>query len=246
MQTRGFGTELVEDEMPLLFPGVQTERLDLDSTRSRRAYERILGNFESGKTQILVGTQMLSKGLDFEKVGLVGILNADQMLNFPDFRAFERSFQLMAQVSGRAGRKKDRGMVIIQTSHPEHPVLQFVINNDLAGFYREQTEERQAFHYPPFARMIRIQIKAVKRENAFEAARLLGTALRDIFGKRVLGPHPPVVSRVKNRYIEQLILKIERKASFERAKRLLSECMETLHRDGRLKNVRINIDVDPL
>ncbi len=244
--TRGFGTELIEDEMSLLFPGVKIERLDLDSARSRKAYERILGNFESGETDILVGTQMLSKGLDFERVGLVGILNADQMLNFPDFRAFERSFQLMSQVSGRAGRKKDRGLVIIQSTHPEHPVLNYVIRNDLKGFYQEQSYERQTYHYPPYARMIRLQMKAAKREQCAEAAALIASELRKIFGKRVLGPHPPIVARVKNRYIEQILLKVERKASFARARRLLAQCLESLHNHQSLKNVRINIDVDPL
>lgn len=244
--TRGFGTELIEDEMSLLFPGVRIERLDLDSARSRKAYERILGNFESGETDILVGTQMLSKGLDFERVGLVGILNADQMLNFPDFRAFERSFQLMAQVSGRAGRKKDRGLVIIQSTHPEHPVLSYVIRNDLKGFYHEQSEERQTFLYPPYSRMIRLQMKAAKKETCAEASALVASELRKIFGKRVLGPHPPLVARVKNRYIEQILLKVERKASFARARKLLKECLDTLHKHQSLKNVRINIDVDPL
>ncbi len=245
MLTRGYGTELVEDEMELIFPGVKIGRLDLDSSRSRRSYEKILDDFGSGKLSILVGTQMLSKGLDFERVSLVGIINADQMLNFPDFRAFERSFQLMAQVSGRAGRKDQQGKVIVQTSDPDHPIIRYVVNNDYAGLYRDQVDERQAFAYPPFVRLIKFIIKSKDPDEARLAARVLTDSLRKIFGKRVLGPQAPLVGRVKLYYLQQIILKVEKKASFERAKDLVNEMMKELQADGQFKKVRINIDVDP-
>lgn len=243
--TRGFGTELVEDEMELIFPGVKIARLDLDSTRSKNSYDRILKSFGEGSTDILVGTQMLSKGLDFDNVALVGILNADQMLNFPDFRALERSFQLMSQVSGRAGRKNKRGMVIIQTTDISHPVIQHVLNNDFVSFFKEQNAERQEFNYPPYVRMIKIQIKSKEFNDGKIAASELSIELRKIFGKRVLGPHTPLVSRVKNWYLHQIILKIEKKASFKKAKLLLTEKLDALESDNKIKKVRINIDVDP-
>ena len=243
--TRGFGTELVEDEIALIFPGVRVSRLDLDSSRSRRGYEKILEDFADAKLDILVGTQMLSKGLDFEKVATVGILNADQMLNFPDFRAFERSFQLMAQVSGRAGRKNQRGKVIIQTSDPSHPVIRFIINNDFAGLYRDQVYERQAFGYPPFVRMIKFVLRGRDASGVNQAAEELAQKLRKVFGKRVLGPQAPLVSRVKNQFLQQIVLKIEKKASFNRARMLIKEVITETENEEVFKKVRINIDVDP-
>ena len=244
--TRGFGTELVEDELELILPGTKIARLDLDSTRSKKSYERILSSFANGSTDILVGTQMLSKGLDFENVALVGILNADQMLNFPDFRAFERSFQLMSQVSGRAGRKKDRGKVIIQTSDPSHPVINHVLKNDFQAFYKDQVFERQEFKYPPYVRIIKVLIKSKDVNEGRMASEKLSQKLREIFGKRILGPQAPVVSRVKTWYLHQIMIKIEKKASFRRARMLLKQTIEESEKSGILKKVRINIDVDPL
>jgi primosomal protein N' (replication factor Y) len=244
--TRGFGTELVEDELELILPGTRIARLDLDSTRTKRSYERILSSFAMGSTDILVGTQMLSKGLDFENVALVGILNADQMLNFPDFRAFERSFQLMSQVSGRAGRKKERGKVIIQTSDPSHPIINNVLKNDFLNFYKDQVFERQEFKYPPYVRIIKLVIKSKDINEGRKAAEEFGKKLREIFGKRILGPQAPVVSRVKTWYLHQILIKVERKASFQRARTLLKELIAESEKSGILKKVRINIDVDPL
>ncbi len=246
MVTRGFGTELVEDEISLHIPGVRVARLDLDTSRSRKAYENILEGFAAGRYNILAGTQMLSKGLDFENVALVGILNADQMLNFPDFRAFERSFQLMSQVSGRAGRKKERGKVIIQTSDPTHPVIRYVIKNDFEGLYRDQIMERQAFAYPPFVRLIKLVIKGREKESADKAANELAIKLRKIFGRRVLGPQPPVIGRIKNLYLNQIILKVEKKSSFSRARKLLQEAVDECYQIDIFKKVRISIDVDPM
>jgi len=245
MVTRGFGTELIEDEVSLLFPGVRIARLDLDTSRSRKKYEKILDDFGKGRIDILTGTQMLSKGLDFENVSLVGVLNADQLLNFPDFRAHERSFQLMAQVSGRAGRKDERGKVIIQTSDPSHPVIKMVQENDFTGLYQMQFEERQLFKYPPLVRMIRLVIRSKERVDAEKASEILAQEMRKIFGKRVLGPHAPLVGRIKNYYLFHIILKIEKKASFKRAKDLLKQIIEEAEEAKKIKNTRINIDVDP-
>ncbi|MCF8378625.1 MAG: primosomal protein N' [Bacteroidales bacterium] len=243
--SKGFGTELVEDEIELMLPGVKVARLDLDSTRSKNSFDRILKSFGEGSTDILVGTQMLSKGLDFDNVALVGILNADQMLNFPDFRALERSFQLMSQVSGRAGRKNKRGTVIIQTTDPSHPVIQQILANDFLSFYKDQNAERQEFHYPPYVRMIKILIKSKDFSEGKNASADLAHELRKVFGKRVLGPHSPLVSRVKNWYLHQIILKIEKKASFQRAKLLLNDKIGMLETTDKFRKVRINIDVDP-
>ncbi len=240
LTTRGFGTELVEDEIALHVPGARVARLDLDTSRSRKSYEKILGGFASGKFDILVGTQMLSKGLDFGNVALVGILNADQMLNYPDFRAFERSYQLMAQVSGRAGRKNERGKVIIQTSDPVHPVIRYVINNDYEGLYRDQIAERQTFAYPPFVRMIRLVIRAKEKEDADNAAGELAQKLRSVFGRRVLGPQPPLVGRVKNQYLNQILLKVEKKSSFARARGLLQEAIDECSQGEQLQKSKID------
>ncbi len=244
--TRGFGTELVEDEIALRMPGVTVARLDLDTSRSRKAYEKILADFAAGRYQILAGTQMLSKGLDFENVELVGILNADQMLNYPDFRAFERSYQLMAQVSGRAGRKNRQGKVIIQTSDPSHPVIRYVLDNDYEGMYRDQIMERQAFAYPPFVRLVKITLRSREKRIADAVANDLAGRLKEIFGRRVLGPQPPLVGRIKNQFLNQIILKIEKKASFARARKLLQEVIDDGQRNRQFKKVRINIDVDPM
>jgi primosomal protein N' (replication factor Y) len=243
--TKGFGTELVEDDIELIFPGVGVGRLDLDSSRSRRSYEKILADFAEGKTRILVGTQMLSKGLDFDKVSLVGILNADQMLNYPDFRAYERSFQLMAQVSGRSGRKDTRGKVVIQASDPGHPILRQVRENDFEGMYREQLVERQAFSYPPFVRLVKFDVKGKESRDVDIAAGYLAARLREAFGKRVLGPQAPPVARIKNYYIRQILLKIEKNASFSKARTIIRQVLDEASGDPVFKKVRISPDVDP-
>lgn len=242
---RGFGTELVEDELALLLPGAKVARLDLDTTRSRRSYEKILNSFAAGETDILVGTQMLSKGLDFDRVALVGVLNADQMLNYPDFRAFERSFQLMSQVSGRAGRKKERGTVIVQASDPSHPIIKYVIDNNFKAFVKDQIEERQVFKYPPFVKMVRIVIKSRDFREGEKAAAILGDDLRKSFGSRVLGPQVPVVGRIKNLYLQHILLKIEREASFKKARHLLRKNLDDVSKLEEFKRVRVNVDVDP-
>ncbi len=242
--TRGFGTELIEDEMELFFPGVKTARLDLDTSRSIKSYEKILHDFAAGNTNILVGTQMLSKGLDFDGVGLVGILNADQMLNFPDFRAYERSFQLMMQVSGRAGRRDERGKVVIQTSNPGNPIIRYVRDNNFAGFFSDQYSERQIFNYPPFVKMIRITLKHKKPGELNNASLILSEKMRTAFGKRVLGPQDPVIGRIQSYYLKNILLKIEKKSSFDKARKLLRVIINEL-RTGQDSLLKIITDVDP-
>jgi len=245
ISNRGFGTELVEDEIALIFPGIRVARLDLDISRTRNSYETILESFGNGEVDILVGTQMLSKGLDFENVALVGILDADQMLNFPDFRAFERSYQLMAQVSGRAGRKDKQGKVIIQTTDPGLALINYVRTNDYEAMFREQIAERQAFNYPPFVRMIRITLKHKEFPALQKAANALAEDMRIVFGKRVLGPQQPMVGRISNYYLLSILLKIEKKSSFEKARKLLGDIIREATNSDVMNGVRILPDVDP-
>jgi len=221
-------------------------RMDLDTTRSKHSYQRIISDFEDGNIDILIGTQMVSKGLDFDHVRLVGILNADNMLNYPDFRSHERSYQLMAQVSGRAGRKNKQGKVIIQTNNPTHPILQFVIKNNYDGFYKSQLQERMEFSYPPFCRLINLGIKHKNPETANNAAQYLADNLKRIFGKRILGPQSPVIGRMHNLYIKNILIKVERQSSFNKAKVLLKAEIEKLNTHDNFKMVQITIDIDPI
>ncbi len=243
---RGFGTEKIEDELAIFFPEARIGRLDLDKMRTRKAFEKLMDDFETGKIHILVGTQLVTKGLDFENVALVGILDADSMLNFPDFRAFERSFQLMTQVSGRAGRRDLRGKVIIQTTDPKHPVIQRVLKNDFHNFYAEQMAEREMFKYPPIVRFIRISLRHEIPSILDGGAQFLSKELREIFGNRILGPQYPPVNRTHGKYIKQIIMKIERESSFERAKDLTSELLEIFSLNPVYKQIRVTVDVDPL
>jgi primosomal protein N' (replication factor Y) (superfamily II helicase) len=242
--TRGFGTELVKDDIELLFPSAKIARLDLDSSRTIKSYEKILHDFAAGKTNILVGTQMLSKGLDFDSVGLVGILNADQMLNYPDFRAYERAFQLMMQVSGRAGRREERGKVVIQTSDPGNPVIKYVRDHDFKGFFKDQYSERQMFNYPPLVRMIRISLKHKRPTELRDASELLAREMRAVFGNRVLGPQEPIIAKIQSYYIRNILLKIEKKAPFGKARNLLRPIIEDL-KQNKGSSLKIHLDVDP-
>ncbi len=242
---KGFGTEKVEEELGILLPQAKIDRMDLDSTRSKNAFQRIFTDFETGKTDILTGTQMVTKGLDFDNVAVVGILSADNMLSFPDFRAHERSFQLMEQVSGRAGRKNKRGTVIIQTWKPDHPIIRQVIRHDYDGMYRDQLKERQRYHYPPFYRLIIIKLKHAEPEKLNKAADVLARDMRAFFGKRVYGPEYPMVARVKNLYIKQIMLKIPRNAALRYEKQKLKEILLDFQTLKAYKSVRIQTDVDP-
>lgn len=246
MTTRGFGTEKIEDEIKVLFPEAKTARMDFDSTRSKKAYHELIYNFENKNTDILIGTQMVSKGLDFDNVSVVGIMNADNMLNFPDFRAFERSFQLMAQVSGRAGRKNKRGKVIIQTTDIKHSVVKDVISNDYHNLFNMQLLDRQQFHYPPYFRLIQIGIKFKDSRVIDYTAKNTAQQLKTIFGSRVLGPEYPPVSRIKNWYIKNILIKIERTKSVYKAKRLIEKVVENIKEDSKSKYVQFVFNVDPM
>ena len=245
LQPKGFGTEKVEDELSIFFPNAVIERVDLDSTRSRTAYERIIGDFESGHINILIGTQMITKGLDFDRVSLVGILNADNMLNFPDFRAFERSYQLMSQVSGRAGRKGRKGLVIMQTAQPEHPVIKQIIQHDYLEHYASQIEERKNFHYPPYYRLINIALKHKDKELLNQASDFVAKGLRHNLGDNVLGPEPPLIGRVQGLFIMNILVKINREQPLARIKELINYYINGLKQRKELYALVASIDVDP-
>ena len=243
---RGFGTEKIEDHIRAVFPDAKVARMDLDTTRSRSAYERIISDFQSGRTHILIGTQMVSKGLDFDHVSVVGILNADTMLNYPDFRAHERAFQLMAQVAGRAGRRDKRGLVILQTKSPELPVIRQVVANDYRAMYDEQTGERTVFHYPPFCRLIYVYLKHRKEEVAAQAANILAAWLRTAFGERVLGPDKPPVGRVQLLFIKKIVIKLDLGMSGSKVRDYLLTAQQRLLADERFRSLTVYYDVDPM
>ncbi|HQF10782.1 MAG TPA: primosomal protein N' [Paludibacteraceae bacterium] len=244
--THGFGTEKIEDEIKKIFPEARISRMDLDTTRSRKSYETIITDFEEYKIDILIGTQMITKGLDFNKVSLVGILNADNILNFPDFRSHERAFQLLSQVSGRAGRKDKQGKVILQTYQPKHPIIQQVIANDYEGMFANQCEERKQFKYPPYTRLILLIVRHHDRQILQEASHQLTNSLRSVFGRRVQGPSDPLILKIQNFYIKHILLKIEIEASPEKTKKLIRDCINLSLSQPSFKSVHIQIDVDPL
>jgi primosomal protein N' (replication factor Y) len=241
----GFGTEKVEDELSLIFPGISIKRLDLDSTRSKHAYETILSDFENRKINVLIGTQMVSKGLDFDNVSLVGILDADMMLNRPDFRAFERSYHLMSQVAGRSGRKGKRGKVVIQTGDPEHWVIRKVIEHDYIGFYKSEIIERKNFFYPPFFKIIQFTLKHSDENLVDLAAAELAKNLRTVFNERVNGPEFPVVRRIQNLYLKTIQLRIERDISDKKIKERIKEFVDSFYSAPSFKSIRLIVDVDP-
>ncbi|MGN0220863.1 MAG: primosomal protein N' [Prevotella sp.] len=246
LQARGFGTEKIETEVAALFPDARVARMDLDTTRTRNAYERIINDFAQGNTNILIGTQMVSKGLDFANVAVVGILNADAMLNIPDFRAYETAFMMMAQVSGRAGRKGERGHVILQTMNPGLSVVQQVVRNDFHALYQDVLQERQSFHYPPFTHLIYIYLKHSKEPVVDTAAIEMGSRLRQVFQQRVLGPDKPGVSKVKTLHIRKIVLKIERVADHQTVRAHLHQIGKNMMQDRRYASLQIYFDVDPL
>ncbi|MBQ7942256.1 MAG: primosomal protein N' [Muribaculaceae bacterium] len=243
----GYGTERIEDEVETVFPGDKIARMDLDTTRNKNSYEKLIEDFSSRKMNILVGTQMVTKGLDFAGVSTVGILNADTMINFPDFRSDERAFDMMEQVSGRAGRKSKQGRVVIQTSDVSHPVIGFVKSHDYAGFYKYELGERQRFGYPPFTKIINIYLKHRDDSVLTEMSVRFSNMLREVFRHRVLGPEAPMVARVQNFYIRQIVLKMENEASMPKVKTILRKIYEDmLTVDSRMKSVILYYDVDPM
>lgn len=246
LQTRGYGTEKIEAEVHDIFPEARIARMDLDTTRSRQAYERIIGDFSSGRTNLLIGTQMISKGLDFDKVSVVGILNADSMLNYPDFRAYEHAFMMMSQVGGRAGRRGKRGLVILQTKSPDLPLIQQVVHNDYAAFYRLLIAERQQFKYPPFYRLIYVFLKHRDDRTVETASIEMVSRLRQWFGARALGPDKPSVSKVKSLSIRKLVLKFEPGINMSEVRKYLALAQQQMLQDKRYSSLQIYFDVDPL
>lgn len=246
LRGRGYGTEKVEDKVMELFPEARVARMDLDTTRTRNAYERLISDFSAHRTDILIGTQMVSKGLDFDKVSVVGILNADSMLNYPDFRAYEHAFTMMAQVAGRAGRKGKQGLVILQTKSPELPVIGQVVRNDMEGFYSDLLEERQLFRYPPFYHIINVYLRHKDESVVCAAADALGTLLRQWFGTRVLGPDKPSVARVKAMNIRKMVVKLENGLDRAKVRLYLNRGKDAVLQDSRYKSVTVYFDVDPL
>ncbi len=247
LRGRGYGTEKIEDYVKEIFPEARLARMDLDTTRTRSAYERIISDFSSGRTNLLIGTQMISKGLDFDNVSVVGILNADNMLNYPDFRAYEHSFMMMAQVSGRAGRKGKRGLVILQTKSPDTNVISQVVKNDYKSFFNNQLEERHAFHYPPYYRLIYIYLKHRNDRIAETSGIDMANRLRQMFGNRVLGPDRPAVAKVKTLNIRKIVLKLELQINIKKVRECLRFAESQMMKDSRYDStLQIYFDVDPL
>lgn len=243
---RGYGTEKIEDQIAEIFPEARIARMDLDTTRTRNAYERLIADFSSGKTNLLIGTQMISKGLDFDKVRVVGILNADSMLNYPDFRAYEHAFMMMSQVSGRAGRKGKRGLVFLQTKEPELPVISQVVNNDYAAFYHDLLEERRTFRYPPFFHLVNVYLKHKHDKVCQQASMELGQMLRSWFGDRILGPDKPAVARVKTMNIRKVVIKLENSIDKRKVREYLLYAQQRMLKDPRYGALQIYFDVDPI
>ncbi|MCX2575257.1 replication restart helicase PriA [Pedobacter sandarakinus] len=242
---KGFGTERIEEELKLLYPEVTVARLDMDSTRNKNSLQQILNDFQEKKTDILIGTQMVAKGLDFDNLNLIGVINADTLLGYPDFRAYERSYQLLAQVAGRAGRRADQGNVCIQTYDAENRIIKQVVDNDYKGMYQDEIAERERFLYPPFSRMIFLYVKHKDAQVLDHAAFNLANILKAKFGQRVLGPEQPLVSRVRNLYIKQIIIKADRHTAIQKVKDVLRQTLTEFNATKEFKGVFTQVDVDP-
>ena len=242
----GYGTERIEDEVTNLFPDNKILRMDLDTTRNKDNYENIIDDFSNHKADILVGTQMVTKGLDFGGVSLVAVLNADRLINFPDFRSAERAFNMLEQVAGRAGRRNTQGKVIVQTSNPSHPIIDFLKNHDYTGFFNHEIEERKLFNYPPFTRVIYIYLKHRNNDTLSEISTIYASHLRQLFGNRVFGPEEPMISRIQSLYIRKIMLKIEINASMVKVKQILRNTYEQMHQHPRMKGMIVYYDVDPM
>ena len=246
LTTQGYGTEKIEDAIQKLFPQAKIARMDLDTTRTKNAYERLISDFSQGKTNILIGTQMISKGLDFDHVQVVGILDADTMLNYPDFRAYEHAFTMMAQVSGRAGRKGRQGRVILQTKMPDLPLIRQVVAHDFNHFSHDLLEERALFHYPPFYQLVYVFLKHNKNEVVETAAVEMGSRLKQLFGTRILGPDKPAVARVKTMHIRKIVIKLERNLDPQKVREALRWVQKQMMQDKHYAALHIYYDVDPL
>ena len=241
----GFGTEKIEEELQLTFPDARIARMDQDTTRGKLAFERILSRFGEGAIDILVGTQMVTKGLDFEGVSIVGVLNADQLMRHPDLRAHERAFQLMAQVAGRSGRGASAGTVFIQAHDVHHPVIDLVVQHDVEGFHRRELEHRHAHGYPPFSRLVKLTLKHRMEDRVLRTAEELASRLRPLFGERVLGPEPPPVARVRDLHLRTALVKL-RKDRYQEEKKCLRDAFDEVFAMPEHSPVRLVIDVDPM
>jgi primosomal protein N' (replication factor Y) len=246
IRTVGFGTEKIEEELRIVFPEARVGRIDQDTTRGKNGHKKIIDDFASGVTDILIGTQMISKGLDFANLTIVGILDADSLMNYPDFRSYERAFQMMEQVSGRSGRRKKRGRVVIQTGDPRNPVLAMVLRHDYRGMYESQMEERELFGYPPFTRLVSITVKHRQKEALDSLAEEFAAGLRGYFGKRVMGPEYPHLSRLQSYYVKSILIKIEKVKSLSVAKKYIAGAIDKIYSKPGIGSLRINVDVDPL
>ncbi len=246
IEVYGYGTERIEEIAESSFPGARIMRMDLDTTRNKDSYLNIINDFSLGKADILVGTQMVTKGLDFERVSLVGILNADNLINFPDFRASERAFNMLEQVAGRAGRRNKRGLVIVQTSQPAHPILSYLQAHNYEGFYEHELEERRRYGYPPFTRVINIYLKHRDEDLLIRAAAGYAETLRHLFGNRILGPDEPHIARIQSLYIRKIMLKVEIQASMSKVKAILRSVYEAQMADKSLRSLVVYYDVDPM
>lgn len=244
--SRGFGTEKIEDDIKCIYPEATVARMDLDTTRTRTAYEKIIADFEQGKTDILIGTQMVSKGLDFDRVSVVGILNADTMLNYPDFRSYERAYQLMAQVAGRAGRKHKRGLVVLQAKSVDLPVIRQVTENNYEDMYTTQLAERLLFKYPPYYRLVYVYLKHREQALLDEMSRAMAEKLRAVFAERILGPDNPPVGRIQNLYIKKIMIKIETGASMARVREQLIRIRREMLENERFRSLVVYYDIDPM
>ena len=246
MRDVGYGTEKIEDDIRELFPKASISRMDLDTARTRSAYERIINDFSAGRSDILIGTQMVSKGLDFDHVGVVGILNADNLFQKPDFRAYEQGFQMIVQVSGRAGRKGKQGKVILQTKHPDMEQIGQAAANQFEVFYQQAKGERAYFRYPPFSHVVYVYLKHRDEPVIEAAAAQLAAMLRHVFGERILGPDKPPVQRVKTLFIRKIVLKMEKGQDMKKMRECLLQAREALVQDSRFRMVQVYFDVDPL
>ena len=246
LKPAGFGTEKIQEETELLFPEAKTLRMDLDTTGRKTSFQKIISDFANQRANILIGTQMVSKGLDFDNVSVVGIMQADLMLNYPDFRACERSFQMLVQVSGRAGRRGKRGKVIIQTNNPEHPIIQSVVKNDFIAMYQAETEERKLFNYPPYYRLIQITVRDKNLQLTDEAAEIVAAEFQKYFGKMVLGPEYPPVAKVKNWYMKNILIKIKREESVQRAKYIINQVINQMRMQSKFRYIQFVFDADPV
>ena len=246
LSTHGFGTEQIENEIKQLFPNYQIARLDLDTTRTAKAFDTIVEAFQQGKINILIGTQMVAKGIDFENVGLVGILNADNLLYHPDFRAYERAYQLLVQVSGRTGRRAQQGKVLIQTYQPENPIFNQILTNNYQGFFNQEMTERHAFNYPPYVRLIRIIIKHTDINTCNRATDILANKLRLRLKNRILGPDIPPIGRIQNKHIKQILVKIEISAPIHQAKQIIHNEIQSILSQRPYNTVHIQLDIDPI